>query len=80
MASGLTQHPLDPCLFVSYGKDGSCDGCILLYVDDMLGGGDRRPSSNYRNMIEAVKSKFKFRKWLGGQNGALLGQQALQRH
>eukprot|EP00959_Pyramimonas_sp_CCMP1952_P248308 5190295-Pyramimonas_sp.AAC.1 len=63
-ASGLKQHPLGPCLFVSYEKDDNCDGCILFYVDDVLGGGGRKPSSNYSNIVEAVKSKFKFRKWI----------------
>eukprot|EP00959_Pyramimonas_sp_CCMP1952_P117297 2451809-Pyramimonas_sp.AAC.1 len=55
-ASGLKQHPLGPCLFVSYDKDGNCDAFVRLYVDDMLGGGDRKPSSNYSHIIEAVRS------------------------
>eukprot|EP00959_Pyramimonas_sp_CCMP1952_P365816 7661179-Pyramimonas_sp.AAC.1 len=59
-ASGLKLHPLDPWFFVSYDADGNCEGFILLYVDDMLGGGGyRKPDSNYSNIIEAVKSKFK---------------------
>ncbi|CAK0820802.1 unnamed protein product [Prorocentrum cordatum] len=37
-ASGLKQHPLDPCAFLSFDEDGNNDGFILLYVDDMLGG------------------------------------------
>eukprot|EP00959_Pyramimonas_sp_CCMP1952_P303700 6355559-Pyramimonas_sp.AAC.1 len=36
-ASGLKQHPLDPCVFLSFDEDGNCDGLILFYVGDMLG-------------------------------------------
>eukprot|EP00959_Pyramimonas_sp_CCMP1952_P004139 86959-Pyramimonas_sp.AAC.1 len=46
-ASGLKQHPLDPCTFLNFDEDGNNDGFVLLYVDDMLGGGDRRPGNNY---------------------------------
>eukprot|EP00959_Pyramimonas_sp_CCMP1952_P224241 4688887-Pyramimonas_sp.AAC.1 len=63
-------HPLDSCLFVSYEEGSNCGGFILLYVDDVRGGGDRQPGSNYSAIIEAVKSKFKFRN-RGGQDGAL---------
>ncbi|CAK0900306.1 unnamed protein product, partial [Prorocentrum cordatum] len=63
-ASGLKQHPLGPCLVVSYDKDGNCDGFVLLYVGDVLGRGDRKPGSNCDDVIEAVKRKFKFREWI----------------
>ncbi|CAK0855240.1 unnamed protein product, partial [Prorocentrum cordatum] len=63
-ASGLKQHPLDPCAFLSFDEDGNNDGFILLYVDDMLGGGDRRPCSSYSRAITEVKRRFKFRKWI----------------
>ncbi|CAK0877270.1 unnamed protein product, partial [Prorocentrum cordatum] len=49
-ASGLKQRPLDPCLLVSYDTGGGSDGFILLHVGDVL--------------EEAVKSKFKFWKWI----------------
>ncbi|CAK0802739.1 unnamed protein product, partial [Prorocentrum cordatum] len=63
-ASGLKQHPLDPCMFLSFDEDGNCDGFIPLDVDDMLGGGDRRPGSNHSRVLAEVKRKFKFRKWI----------------
>eukprot|EP00959_Pyramimonas_sp_CCMP1952_P104933 2193466-Pyramimonas_sp.AAC.1 len=43
-ASGLKQLLLDPCRFLSFDEDGNNDGFNLRYVDDMLGGGDRRPA------------------------------------
>ena len=51
-------------MFLSFDKDGNNDGFLLLYVDDMMGGGDRRPGSHYARVLQEVKRKFKFRKWI----------------
>ncbi|CAK0884931.1 unnamed protein product, partial [Prorocentrum cordatum] len=77
-ASGLKQHPLDPCVFLSFDEDGNSDGFSLLYVDDMLGGGDRRPGSDYNRAITEVKRKFKFRKWIGDDKMDYCGSDVTQ--
>ena len=60
--TGLIQHPLDPCVFLSYDDNGQLDGFLLVYVDDFLGAGDL--SSNYGKRIAHVKRLFKLRQTL----------------
>ena len=37
---GFIPHRLDPCMCLSYRPDGTLDGMLSLYVDDILGIGD----------------------------------------
>ena len=60
---GLRQHPLDPCILLSFNDSGECDGFINLYVDDFSGAGDIN-SATWNTRVQKVKEMFKFRKWV----------------
>ena len=47
---------------MGYDNGGNCDGFMLPYVDDMLGGGDRRPGRRREQVTAEVKSEFELRK------------------
>lgn len=78
---GFSQHPLDPCLFLSYRDDGTFDGGFCLHVDDMLGAGDEKeygPNSfGYRK--KALKKVFKFRSWKEDEELSYCGTDILQK-
>ena len=75
---GLDEHPLDPCLFMSYDRSvdpPQLDGLISMHVDDLLGAGsDAAPKAkqdNFATRVQRLKDSFKFRTWKSVTDGTL---------
>ena len=76
LACGLLPHPLEPCMFISYGP-GRVDGCLCHRVDDMRGTGnanDKRANS-FGNRLLQLRSAFNFRTWESGKPMDFCGAQ-----
>ncbi len=54
-ASGLTQHPLEPCLLMAHADD-RLVGLAALHVDDMLMTGD--PTKAFKPFCAETQNKF----------------------
>ena len=53
LATGMAQHPLDPCLLLATDDAGRLVGGINLHVDDMLVAGDNYSFASYEAKLKA---------------------------
>ena len=81
MNIGLRQHPLDPCVFLSYNGHRKVDGFVLLYVDDLLGAGDTSGGGNscWPKRLPKIKAAFKYRTWLSDDHMTYCGGGVVQK-
>ena len=62
---GWTSSALDECVFIFFDPESKVlTGILCLHVDDLLLGGC---GTAYRQTINALRSRFPFRKWKGNQ-------------
>ena len=62
--AGFTQHPLDPCLWLSFDDNGKLNGIIGLHVDDVLGCGCSE--GPFRQKFEEIRAALRWGHWKEG--------------
>ena len=77
---GVVQHPLDPCLFLSFRDNGELDGGFTLHVDDLLGAGDETDHgpNSFAQRKKELKKIFKFRSWIEDSSLSYCGTDIVQ--